>query len=50
MFETEEGKSLLKGWGVHGDFMGVGSCILGYPDCETPQAAPRKKDFVIYVK
>jgi len=22
MFETEEGKSLLKGWGVHGDFYG----------------------------
>ena len=32
MFESEEGKALLKEWGIEGDYIGVGSCILGYPD------------------
>ena len=50
MFESEEGKALLKKWGVKGDYVGVGSCILGYPDGEQPQAAPRKDDFVVMVK
>ena len=50
MFESEEGKALLKKWGVEGDFIGVGSCALGYPDGEHPQAAPRKDDFVVMVR
>lgn len=50
MFETEEGKALLKEWGVQGDYIGVGSCILGYPDCEQPKAAPRKENFVVIIK
>ncbi len=49
MFETEGGKDLLRKWGVTGDHIGVGSCILGYPDCEHPKAAPRKDNFVIWV-
>lgn len=49
MFETQEGKDLLKKWGVTGDYIGVGSCILGYADCEHPKAAPRKDNFVIRV-
>lgn len=50
MFESEEGKALLKEWGVEGDYIGVGSCTLGYPDCENPKAAPRKDNFVVMVK
>ena len=50
MFEGEEGKALLKKWGVEGDYIGVGSCILGYPNCEHPKAAPRKDNFVVMVK
>lgn len=50
MFESEEGKSLLKEWGVEGEYIGVGSCILGYPDCEFPKAAPRKENYVVIVK
>jgi nitroreductase len=49
MFETEEGKDLLRKWGVTGDYIGVGSCILGYPDGKHPNAAPRKDNFVIRV-
>jgi len=50
MFESEEGKNLLKKWGVEGDYIGVGSCVLGYPDCPKPEAAPRKKDYVVYIR
>lgn len=50
MFETEEGKALLAKWGVKKELIGVGSCILGYPDCEHPQASPRKEDFYTIVK
>ena len=50
MFESEEGKNLLKEWGVEGDYIGVGSCALGYPDCEHPEAAPRKDNYVVMVK
>lgn len=49
MFETGEGKDLLRKWGVIGDYVGVGSCILGYPECEHPKAAPRKGNFVVRV-
>lgn len=49
MFETDEGKDLLRKWGITGDYIGVGSCILGYPDCEHPKAAARKDNFVIRV-
>lgn len=50
MFESEEGKSLLKEWGVEGEYIGIGSCALGYPDCEFPNAAPRKDNYVVMVK
>ena len=47
MFETEEGKALLKEWGIQGNYIGVGSCILGYPDCELPEAALRRENVYI---
>ena len=31
MFESEEGKTLLKEWGIDGDYEGIGNCIIGYP-------------------
>lgn len=48
-FESEEGKALLKKWGIEGEYEGIGHCILGYRDCEYPQAAPRKEDMVVRV-
>ena len=39
-FETEEGKELLRAWGLKDTLVGVGNCILGYPD-EEPAARPR---------
>lgn len=48
MFETEEGKQLLAQWGVQGDYIGIGHCILGYPD-EEPAMKPRKENYIYYV-
>lgn len=50
VFESEEGKALLHKWGIEGDYIGVGHCILGYPDGEAPAAKPRKDDYIVYVR
>ncbi len=48
-FESEEGKALLKKWGIEGDYAGIGHCILGYRDCEYPAVRPRKKNYIYKV-
>ena len=48
-FETEEGKALMKQWGVPDNYAGIGNCILGYRDSELPKAAERKADRIICV-
>ena len=48
-FETDEGKALLKAWGVEGDYVGIGHCIVGYPACDWPEPAPRKADYILRV-
>ena len=48
VFAAEEGKALLKKWGVEGEWIGVGNCILGYPN-ETPAMKPRKENYVRYI-
>ena len=50
VFDSEEGKALLKEWGVEGDYEGIGHCILGYATKEPPAAKPRKSDYVRYIK
>ncbi|MBQ2984795.1 MAG: nitroreductase [Clostridia bacterium] len=49
VFETEEGRALLRSWGVDDKYAGVGNCILGYPDCPHPEAKPRKENYVVRV-
>lgn len=49
-FETEEGKELLKEWNVPENYVGIGHCILGYPDGELPLAKDRKSDYVTIIK
>lgn len=49
-FESEEGKAILKELGIEGDYEGIGHCVIGYPDCETPVVRERKKDYVYWVK
>lgn len=48
MFESAEGKELLRKWGLPQTCIGVGNCILGYRDCEYPEAKERKKDYIVY--
>ena len=49
-FESEEGIELLRELGIEGDYEGIGHCILGYADCEQPEASPRKADYVYWVE
>ena len=46
-FETPEGKELMKKWGLDENYIGIGNCILGYRDCELPEAKPRKDGYII---
>ncbi len=49
-FESEDGKALLKKWGLKENLVGVGNCILGYRDCEYPEPKERRADRAIYIK
>jgi nitroreductase len=49
IFNTSYGKELLKKLGIDGDYEGIGSCILGYPDIDLNSPLPRKDKFVYYV-
>ena len=46
VFETDEGRALLKEWGLDGDYVGVANCILGYGDGPAPEPKPRKDGYV----
>lgn len=48
MFETEEGKELMKKWGIPENFAGIGALALGYADCELPAPPARKEGRIIY--
>ncbi len=47
VFESEEGQELLREWGLNENYVGVANCVLGYRDCEMPEPAPRKDNYVI---
>ncbi len=49
MFETDEGKALMKDWGVPDGCIGIGNCILGYAKNPLPEPKPRKADYIIRV-
>ncbi len=49
VFDSPEGKELLKAWGLPQHLRGVGNCILGYPAGEHPKAAPRKPGRIVKV-
>ena len=50
LFAMPEGKALLEKWGIEGEYIGVGNCILGYADEEHPAMKPRKDNYVHYVR
>ena len=45
-FETDEGKAMLKKWGITENYVGIGHCILGYAD-EVREIRPRKEGYII---
>ena len=48
MFDCEEGKELLRKWGLPEKLKGVGNCILGYA-AEEPAAKPRLDGRIVKV-
>ncbi len=50
MFNTDEGKGLLKEWGLSDDLVGVGALSLGYSNGEVKEAKPRKENYSIIIK
>lgn len=50
MFGTEEGKALMKEWGLPDGLMGIGALALGYPAEAPAQPKPRKDDYYRIVK
>lgn len=50
VFETEEGKAMLRAWGIPDHFVGIGNCILGYRDeGGVKPASPRKENYIVRV-
>ena len=48
VFALEEGKKLLKKWGLDDRYEGIGHCIIGYGDGPLPAAKARKENYVIW--
>lgn len=50
MFDTEEGRQLMKKWGLPEGLMGIGALAIGHPDGGTHSAKPRKEGYVRIIK
>jgi len=50
MFSTEEGKELMKQWGLPDGLVGIGALALGYPNGEPSPAKPRKEGYTRVIK
>lgn len=49
-FDSAFGKELLAQLGIEGDYEGIGHCALGYAAEPAKQPAPRKDNYVYYVR
>ena len=49
-FEMPEWKTMLKEWGVEGNYEGIGHCVIGYSAEKETSRKPRKSDYVHYVE
>ena len=50
VFATEEGKQMLRSWGIPDYYEGVGNCILGdRAEGGVKEAAPRKENYIVKV-
>ncbi|MGM9974540.1 MAG: nitroreductase family protein [Clostridiaceae bacterium] len=50
VFETDEGRELLKSLGISENYVGIGNCILGYGEGEAPMPKKRKDNYVYRIK
>ena len=50
MFTSEEGKELMKQWGLPEGLVGIGALALGYPDAEPSPAKPRKEGYTRVIR
>lgn len=49
IFDSEDGKKLLREWGLPETLRGVGSIALGYPAVEPKETAPRREGYIKYI-
>ena len=50
VFATEEGKAMLRAWGIPDHYEGIGNCILGYrEEGGVREASPRKENYIVKV-
>lgn len=49
-FDSDFGKQILKELGIEGDYEGIGHCALGYAAEPAKAPAPRKENYVYYIK
>lgn len=49
-FETEEGNAILKELGITGDYEGIGHLVLGYAAAPSNEPAPRKENYIYYIR
>ena len=50
MFAIEEGKELMKQWGLPDGLVGIGALALGYPEGEPAPAKPRKEGYTRVIR
>ena len=48
VFETEEGKKLMRRWGLGETYVGIGNGILGYRSEPPKPAKERKPDYIVW--
>ena len=49
-FESEFGKKILADLGIEGNYEGIGHCAIGYAVAPANAPAPRKDNYVYYVR
>lgn len=49
-FASDFGKKILADLGIEGEYEGIGHCAIGYAATPVKEAAPRKENYVYYVK
>lgn len=49
IFDSPDGKALLRDWGLPETLRGVGAIALGYAAGPAPEAAARKENYIVHV-